>query len=64
MLTFYFLGFGEWLGIESLIVWGGYFGIALSIVGFYLSFAGIINWCFEHEVLPVGGPPFVETADE
>lgn len=56
-VTFYLLGVGDMLGLESLIVTGGYVGLLTGLLAMYTSFAEVTNWSFDEEVVPLGGPP-------
>jgi len=57
-VTFYLLGFGDLLGATGLAVAGGYLGILTGLDAMYVSFAEVTNWCFDGEVLPLGGVPY------
>lgn len=55
--TFYLLGAGDFLGVGWLVVAGGYVGIATGVLAMYISFAGVVNWAFDGDVVPLGGAP-------
>ena len=56
VLTLILLDIGFLTPAPSLIVVGGYTGILISIAGWYLSAAGVINHVFGRVILPVGAP--------
>jgi len=57
-ITFYLLGFGNLLGIGALVTAGGWVGILTGLLAMYVSFAEVVNWCFDGDVIPVGGVPY------
>ncbi|MFB6131531.1 MAG: acetate uptake transporter [Salinigranum sp.] len=57
-ITFYLLGFGDFLGVGSLTVLGGWVGVLTGLDAMYVSFAEVVNWSFDADVLPLGGVPF------
>ncbi|MFC6724274.1 acetate uptake transporter [Halobium palmae] len=57
-VTFYLLGFGDFLGVDWLVVAGGYVGILTGLAAMYVSFAEVTNWAFDRSVVPLGGTPF------
>ncbi|MDS0298207.1 acetate uptake transporter [Halogeometricum sp. S1BR25-6] len=57
-LTFYFVGFGTWLGLSWGNVVGGYVAMVTSLAAAYVSFAEVTNWTFADSKLPLGGTPF------
>lgn len=60
-ITFFLLGFGDLLGIETLAVWGGYVGILDGFIALYVSFAEVTNWSFDRTVIPLGDAPLSES---
>ena len=57
-VTFFLLGFGNLLGIDVLVTAGGWVGIVTGLDAMYVSFAEVTNWCFDREVVPLGGVPY------
>jgi uncharacterized protein len=55
-ITFYLLGLGALLGNQMLTRLGGWVGIVSGAVAMYTSFAEVTNFCFGHEVVPIGNP--------
>jgi uncharacterized protein len=53
-ITFYLLGLGALLQIQMLTRLGGWIGIVSGAVAMYTSFAEVTNFCFGHEVVPIG----------
>jgi succinate-acetate transporter protein len=53
-ITFILLGIGNSGADETLIHWGGYFGLATAFAAWYASFAAVVNSTFGRVVLPVG----------
>jgi len=51
-ITFILLGIGNSGGHETIIHWGGYFGLATALAAWYASFAAVINSTFGRVVLP------------
>ena len=51
--TFFILGIGEVRGTNSIVKLGGWFGLATAVAAWYASFAGVTNFTFKREVLPV-----------
>ena len=56
-LTFYLLGFGDWFGVEWLVVAGGYAGAVTALFAAYTSAAEVLNGTFARERVPLGGAP-------
>lgn len=56
-ITFALLGFGDLLGIDVLLTFGGYVGILTGALAMYVSFAEVANWSFGHTVAPLGDAP-------
>jgi uncharacterized protein len=56
VLTLILLDIGFLAPAPSLIVVGGYTGILISIAGWYLSAAGVMNHVFGRVVMPIGSP--------
>lgn len=56
-ITFLLLGFGDLLGINSLVISGGWIGLLCGLTAMYTSAAEVINWCFDKTVVPIGKPP-------
>lgn len=56
--AFYLLGIGNVLGIDSLVVVGGYVAILDAFLAVYVAFAEVTNWSFAGSVVPLGGTPF------
>jgi succinate-acetate transporter protein len=55
-ITFFLLAGGEWSGMSSLHVAGGYMGLLTALLAFYLSAAEIVNESQQRTVLPIGAP--------
>lgn len=55
-ITFFLLGFGGLLGMNSLSVAGGWVGLLCGLLAMYTSFALVTNTTFERTVLPLGTP--------
>jgi len=55
-ITFFLLGFGALLGVNSLSVAGGWVGILCGLIAVYTSFALVTNITFNRTVLPLGAP--------
>ncbi len=53
-ITFFLLGLAPLLGIASLTMIGGYFGLLTAILAAYLGAAEIINESHGRTVLPIG----------
>jgi uncharacterized protein len=53
-ITFYLLGLGALLQMQTLTRLGGWIGIVSGAVAMYTSFAEVTNFCFGHEVIPIG----------
>lgn len=62
-VTFFLLGFGDFLGVSWLVTAGGWVGLATGAAALYTSFAEVTNWCFDVEVVPLGGTPLSATRD-
>jgi succinate-acetate transporter protein len=56
VITLILLDIGFLGEVPGLIVVGGYTGILISLAGWYLSAAGVINHVFGRVLLPIGGP--------
>jgi succinate-acetate transporter protein len=56
-ITFYLLGLGALLGIQTLTRLGGWVGILSGAIAMYTSFAEVANFCFGHKVVPTGDRP-------
>ena len=52
-VTFIVLGIGDAAGNDSITKLGGWFGLATAAAAWYASFAGVTNFTFKREVLPV-----------
>jgi succinate-acetate transporter protein len=52
-VTFIVLGIGEAGGNDSVVKLGGWLGLATAVAAWYASFAGVTNFTFKREVLPV-----------
>ncbi|MFB6070050.1 MAG: acetate uptake transporter [Halanaeroarchaeum sp.] len=63
-VTFFLLGFGDFLGANSLVVAGGYVGLLTGLDAMYVSFAEVTNWAFDDEVVPLGGTPLSGTTTQ
>ncbi|WP_232687116.1 acetate uptake transporter [Halobacterium zhouii] len=63
-VTFFLLGFGDFLGIGGLVVAGGYVGILTGLDAMYVSFAEVTNWAWDREVVPLGSAPLESTTTE
>jgi succinate-acetate transporter protein len=59
-ITFFLIGFGDLFGIELLVVAGGWVGLVTGLDAMYVSFAEVTNWCFDRDVIPLGGTPIGE----
>lgn len=57
-LTYYFIGFGDLLGIEWAVIVGGYVAMLTALCAAYVSFAEVTNWSFGEQRVPLGGTPF------
>jgi succinate-acetate transporter protein len=53
VVTFFFLGAGNYGAHTTLIHWGGYFGLAAAISAFYLALAELCEFSYGRTVLPV-----------
>jgi succinate-acetate transporter protein len=53
VLTFFFLGAGNYGAHTTLIHWGGYFGLAAAACAFYLALAELCEFSYGRAVLPV-----------
>lgn len=56
-ITFFLLGFGDFLGNDALYVAGGWTGIIDGLLAMYVSFAEVTNWSFDRTIIPVGSAP-------
>lgn len=63
-ITFFLLGFGDFLGNETLYMIGGYTGIIDGFLAMYVSFAEVTNWSFNRTVLPLGSAPISESESQ
>jgi succinate-acetate transporter protein len=63
-ITFFLLGFGDFLGNNGLYVAGGYVGILSGALAMYVSFAEVTNWSFGRTVLPLGSAPISDDSGE
>jgi succinate-acetate transporter protein len=52
-ITFIVLGIGEAAGSSGIAKLGGWFGLATAIAAWYASFAGVTNFTFGREIVPV-----------
>ena len=52
-ITFILLGIGDAAGNDSISKLGGWVGLATAAAAFYASFAGVTNFTFGREVVPV-----------
>jgi succinate-acetate transporter protein len=52
-VTFIVLGIGEARGNDTTVKLGGWIGLATAVAAWYASFAGVTNFTFKREVLPV-----------
>ena len=52
-ITFVLLGIGDAAGNDSISKFGGWVGLATALAAFYASFAGVTNFTFGREVVPV-----------
>jgi succinate-acetate transporter protein len=52
-VTFFILGIGEVRGNDTIVKLGGWFGLATAVAAWYASFAGVTNFTFKREVIPV-----------
>src|SRR6185437_14422016 len=53
-ITFFLLAAGDWFGVHSLHVFGGYTGMLCAGIAAYLSAAEVINADYGRTVLPIG----------
>jgi len=53
-ITFFLLAAGDWFGVHSLHVFGGYMGMLCAGIAAYLSAAEVINADYGRTVLPIG----------
>ena len=53
-IAYYLLGLGELLGSSALHVAGGWVGVVCGALAMHTSFAGVTNFCFGREVVPLG----------
>lgn len=56
-VTFYLLGVGDWLGVEWLVVTGGYVGVLTALLAAYTSAAEVLNETFGERRVPLGSTP-------
>ena len=52
-ITFFVLGIGDAIGNDTISKLGGWLGLATAVAAWYASFAGVTNFTFGREVLPV-----------
>jgi succinate-acetate transporter protein len=52
-ITFFLLGIGEAAGNTGIGKLGGWFGLATALAAWYASFAGVTNFTFGREMIPV-----------
>ena len=52
-ITFFVLGIGDAVGNDTISKLGGWIGLATAVAAWYASFAGVTNFTFGREVLPV-----------
>lgn len=52
-ITFFVLGIGDAVGNDTISKLGGWLGLATAVAAWYASFAGVTNFTFGREVLPV-----------
>jgi len=52
-ITFFLLGIGEAAGNTGVGKLGGWFGLATALAAWYASFAGVTNFTFGREMVPV-----------
>jgi succinate-acetate transporter protein len=52
-ITFFVLGIGDAGGYDSITKLGGWLGLATALAAWYASFAGVTNFTFGRELLPV-----------
>ncbi|GKZ13814.1 acetate uptake transporter [Haladaptatus sp. T7] len=63
-VTFYLLGFGDYLGIGWLGVAGGWVGIITGLDAMFVSFAEVVNWAYDREVVPLGSTPIGSSSSQ
>jgi uncharacterized protein len=61
-IAFYLLGLGALLGMATLTRLGGWIGILCGLIAMYTSFAGVTNFCFGREVVPIGSRPMTSSS--
>ena len=52
-ITFFVLGIGDAGGNDTISKLGGWLGLATAVAAWYASFAGVTNFTFGRELLPV-----------
>jgi uncharacterized protein len=52
-ITFFVLGIGDAVGNDTVSKLGGWLGLATALAAWYASFAGVTNFTFGRELLPV-----------
>jgi succinate-acetate transporter protein len=52
-ITFFVLGIGDAVGNDTISKLGGWIGLATALAAWYASFAGVTNFTFGRELLPV-----------
>jgi uncharacterized protein len=63
-VTFYLLGFADYLGIGWLGVAGGWVGILTGLDAMFVSFAEVASWAYDREVVPLGGAPIESSSGQ
>lgn len=63
-LTYYFIGFGDVLGVTWAVVVGGYVAMLTALCAAYVSFAEVTNWSFGEQRVPLGGTPFGSSSNQ
>ena len=63
-LTYYFIGFGDWLSLQWATVVGGYLAMATALLAAYVSFAEVTNWSFGQDRVPLGDSPFGDVGSD
>jgi len=52
-ITFFVLGVGDAAGNDTVFKLGGWLGLATAVAAWYASFAGVANFAFGRELLPL-----------
>lgn len=55
-LAYYGLGIGDWLGLEVLVILGGYLAMLTALIAVAVAFAHVINESVERETISTGRP--------